>query len=213
MSKQCSRCSEMKDDFPHKKSYCRQCGNKMCRDYKLRNKEKIAAYNKNYKEENKDEISKYNHIYNLENRESIQKRQTKNHRERVKKDENFKLAKKYRARVTKDVKKAFKIENSICEELYGCSNDFIIAWFNHLFKEDMKWNNHGEVWSVDHIKPCCTFNLTNENELKDCFIWSNLRPVLCLENQKKTGKLDEELIEEYKIIANNFNEEYTKRNL
>ncbi len=26
MSRQCSRCKEMKDYFPHKKSYCRQCG-------------------------------------------------------------------------------------------------------------------------------------------------------------------------------------------
>ena len=49
MSRQCSRCGEMKDEFPNKKTYCRQCGNEMCRDYKRRNKDKIAEYNKTYK--------------------------------------------------------------------------------------------------------------------------------------------------------------------
>jgi len=198
----------MKDDFPHKKSYCRQCGNEMCRDYKRRNREKIASYNKEYKSEHKEEISVYNHNYNIENRETIQTRQTRTHKERREKDENYKCALNLRGRILNDVKKKFNISDTMSNKKYSCDKDLIIRWFEYLFTEEMSWENHGTVWHVDHIKPCCSFNLTNEEELKIASYWSNLRPVLAIVNQKKTGKLDEELIKQYKVIANKFLEEY-----
>jgi hypothetical protein len=210
MSKQCSRCGEMKDDFPHKRTYCRQCGNEMCRDYKRRNKEKIAAYNKNYKEEHREEISEYNHLYNKENREAIQMRQTKTQRERVKKDENFKLARKYRGILQDHVKKGFEIKDERSIEIYSCESELIQLWFENLFTDEMSWENHGTLWHVDHIKPCCMFNLTNSDELKECFHWSNLRPSFIIENQRKNNKFDEQLIEEYKLISNQFLEEYNE---
>jgi len=208
MSRQCSRCKEMKDDFPHKKSYCRQCGNEMCRDYKRRNREKIAAYNKEYKSEHKEEISTYNHIYNIENREEIQKRQTRTHKERRETDENYKLASDLRRKLLSDIKKEFNISDLFSNKKYSCGSDLIKKWFESLFTEEMNWENHGTVWHTDHIKPCCSFDLTNEEQKKEAFHWSNLRPAIALENQKKTGKIDEELIKQYKIIANKFLEEY-----
>jgi hypothetical protein len=208
MSRLCSKCKEMKDDFPHKKTYCRQCGNEMCRDYKRRNKEKIAAYNKIYKEEHKEEVSVYNHNYNLENREAIQERQTRTQRERKKNDAKFNISKKYRSKVQKDVKKKFDIDDNISKELYSCESNLIKEWFKSLFTDEMTWDNHGEVWHIDHIKPCASYDVTKEEELKACFHWSNLRPVKVIENQRKTNKIDSELIEEYKTKANNFLEYY-----
>jgi hypothetical protein len=208
MSKQCSKCGEMKEDFPHKKSYCRQCGNEMTRDYKRRNKEKIAEYNKKYKEEHKDEVSVYNHNYNLDNRKTIQERQTKTAKERRKTDENYNLIRKYCGRLKKNIKAVFNMKDDKCEELYSCKPSLIIGWFEYLFDKGMNWENHGSLWHIDHIKPCCSYNLINEDELKACFHWSNLRPLLALENQKKTNKIDEELIKEYKTITEIFLELY-----
>ena len=209
MSRQCSRCGEMKDDFPHKKSYCRQCGNEMCRDYKRRNKEKIAEYNKIYKAEHKEEVSVYNHNYNLENRESIQPRQTENQRKRKEKDENYKIATNMRTRLVYFLKKGCKVKfDEPIIEKYSCKPIFFKSWLEYQFKEDMNWDNYGQYWHIDHIKPCCMFDLTDEEQKKDSFHWSNLRPLKVIENQKKTNKLDEGLIEEYKLLSNKFLKEY-----
>ncbi len=209
MSRQCSKCGEIKDDFPHKKTYCRQCGNEMCRDYKRRNKEKIAEYNKTYKAEHKEEVSVYNHNYNLENRETIQSRQTRTQKERKEKDENYKLSIKLRTQLTKLLKKKCKVKSDISViNTYGCKPELFKSWLEYQFREDMNWDNYGLYWHIDHIKPCCMFDLTNEEQKKESFHWSNLRPLKAIENQKKTNKLDEGLIEQYKILSNIFLKEY-----
>ena len=210
MSKQCSKCKEMKDDFPNNKSYCRKCGNEMCRDYKRRNKEKISSYNKEYKAFHKEEINVYNHDYNIKNRQAIQERQTKTHKERRANDENYKLACKIKKVLRVDVKKEFNILDTNCLKKYSCKSKFIKKWFEHLFEGEMNWSNHGSLWNIDHIKPCCTFDLTIEGESKILSHWSNLRPVYILDNQKKNGKFDDNLIEKYKIIASQFIENYNE---
>ena len=54
----------------------------------------------------------------------------------------------------------------------------------------MTWENHGAVWHIDHIVPCCKFDLTNEHEQKRCFHYSNLQPLFAQENLSKQGRLD-----------------------
>jgi hypothetical protein len=201
----------MKTDFPYKKSYCRQCGNEMSRYYKLRNKEKIAAYNKQYKKEHKDDISIYNHNYNIENREIIQTRQTATQKERRGKDENFRLSGLERKKTKQHLKKKFCIKDELCNKRYSCSSKFIKEWFEYLFTDNMNWDNHGILWHLDHIKPCSSFDLTIEGQLEECYHWSNLRPLKAEDNQRKTNKIDNILIDEYKVIASNFKEKYTQK--
>jgi len=206
--RKCSRCGEIKIDFPYKKPYCRDCGNEMCRNYKRRNKEKISEYNKKYKEEHKDEISEYNHNYNIENREVITKRQTITNGNRRKTDENFRLSISMRRSLYKFVKQKCKTrkEDKI-KETYGCSSIFFKKWLEFQFTNDFNWDNYGTIWSIDHIKPCCLFDFRIEEHKKEGFHWTNLRPLSLIENQKKTNKLDMELIQFYKELSNKFKEE------
>lgn len=204
MAKICSRCGLIKEFFPNGKSYCRECGNEMCREYKRRNKEKISEYNKKYKENNKEQIRIYNHNYNLENRETIQERQTKTQKERRKIDASFRISKKHRSVLKEDIKREFKMKDNTCNKRYSCDSKFIKEWFEYLFENNMSWDNHGIIWHVDHIKPICSYNLTNKVELKECFHWNNLRPLLIEENQRKTNKIDNKVIEEYNKISKTF---------
>ena len=49
----------------------------------------------------------------------------------------------------------------------------------------MTWDNHGEIWEIDHIIPCSKFNLTEEKQQKECFHYTNLQPLF------KTTKIAE----------------------
>ena len=51
-------------------------------------------------------------------------------------------------------------------ELIGCSTSELMIHLESKFKEGMTWENHG-LWHVDHIQPCCSFDLQNlEEQLK-----------------------------------------------
>jgi hypothetical protein len=41
----------------------------------------------------------------------------------------------------------------------------------------MTWSNHGEIWEIDHIKPCSSFNLADIEQQKQCFHYSNTQPL------------------------------------
>jgi len=72
-------------------------------------------------------------------------------------------------------------------ELIGCSIKQLRIHLEGLFKEGMNWENYGK-WEIDHIKPCCMFNLSKTEEQKKCFNFNNLQPLWKEENLKKGGK-------------------------
>lgn len=56
----------------------------------------------------------------------------------------------------------------------------------------MSWENYGlgkGKWSVDHKTPCAAFNLTDPEQQKQCFHFSNLQPMWFTENCSKGNKL------------------------
>lgn len=52
----------------------------------------------------------------------------------------------------------------------------------------MTWKNHGLVWHIDHIKPCAKFDLTDSEQQRACFHYTNLQALPVLENLKKGAK-------------------------
>jgi hypothetical protein len=75
-------------------------------------------------------------------------------------------------------------------ELIGCSRNELITHLSALFKPGMTLQNHGvHGWHVDHVIPCAKFDLTNADQLKQCFHYTNLQPLWCNENWKKGSKV------------------------
>ncbi len=92
-----------------------------------------------------------------------------------------------RSRYYGAIKKAFT--TPFCVEMLGCSVDECIKHIESQFKEGMSWDNHGRKgWHVDHIKPCCDYNLGLVEDLKKCFHYTNLQPLWWWENLSKGGK-------------------------
>lgn len=151
-----------------------------------KNKEKIKQKRKNYYLKNKEIILKQQKEYNLKNKEEKRKYIRNYNVLRRKKDINFKILNVLRSRLNKVINK--KINNAL--ELTGCSIEFLINHLQSQFKENMSWENYGRKgWHIDHIKPCASFNLTNLEEQKECFHYSNLQPLWWWENASKGCKL------------------------
>jgi len=66
-------------------------------------------------------------------------------------------------------------------ELLGCSVKHLKRHLENRFSEGMSWENHGK-WHIDHIKSCCSFDLSKKSEQKKCFHYTNLRPLWAKEN-------------------------------
>lgn len=104
---------------------------------------------------------------------------------RRKTDVRFRMECSLRARIWQAVFK--KTGSSIA--LIGCSVEQLMAHLKSLFKPGMTWENYGHKgWHIDHIKPCAKFDLTDPEEQKACFHWTNLQPLFAVENLRKGDK-------------------------
>lgn len=81
-----------------------------------------------------------------------------------------------------------KISNTI--ELTGCEAKMLMSHIESQFKDGMSWSNYGyDGWHIDHIIPCASFNLTDPEQQKKCFHYTNLQPLWAKDNFKKGTKL------------------------
>lgn len=74
------------------------------------------------------------------------------------------------------------------EEYLGCSIPEYRRYLESKFLDGMSWDNFGRgtgKWCIDHVRPIAFFDITNQEELKQCFRWTNTQ---CLWNQDNLAK-------------------------
>ena len=91
---------------------------------------------------------------------------------------------------------------------YNCSpkinlhKDKLFPWLESQFTSEMNWENRNKIWVVDHIIPTSFFDLTNEEELKMCYHYTNLQPILVQNNKDKSDYLPNgELARHYRHVG------------
>jgi hypothetical protein len=99
------------------------------------------------------------------------------------------LANLIRSRVSDRLKNYSKNNKKHTLEYVGCTIDTLREYFGKLFKDGMTWENQGD-WHIDHIRPCASFNLENENERHMCFHYTNLQPLWAFDNMSKNDSYD-----------------------
>jgi len=62
-------------------------------------------------------------------------------------------------------------------------------WISDRMTEGMNWNNYGSVWVIDHIVPLRIFDLSKEADLKICWHYKNMMPLLIEDNLAKEGNV------------------------
>jgi hypothetical protein len=85
----------------------------------------------------------------------------------------------------------------------GCTIPFLKDWIEYQFIDNMCWDNYGK-WHLDHVKPCASYNLENDKDIKECFNWKNYQPLWCKDNLIKSNKIDFELIKNHIEKACNY---------
>ena len=105
-------------------------------------------------------------------------------------DNKFRLACNLRKRVLN----AFKAQNvrktNKTFDLLGCSPFFLKLWIESQLYGKMTMENYGTVWCLDHCLAVASFKLLDENDMKKCFNWRNLRPMYVKDNIIKVDKID-----------------------
>jgi len=74
------------------------------------------------------------------------------------------------------------------ELLLGCSLQEYRSYLQLLFVNGMSWDNYGK-WHIDHIIPCSFFDLLSDTQIRECFNYTNTRPMWAKENLMKGSKL------------------------
>jgi hypothetical protein len=176
--------SKSKDGF---KASCKKCISSYNKKYTFKNRIKLREQTKQWREQNKEHADSYMLNYQEKNKDKIYKKSTEYHRIRYNNDPIFKLRRLLRDRIYKVISN--KKVTSKTKELLGCSFEHLKQYLESLFGLEMSWSNHGTIWEIDHIKPVSSFDLTDKEQQKQCFHYTNLQPLTKKENRIKSNKL------------------------
>jgi len=166
------------------------------REYRDKNKERLAAKGCKYYQENKEKIKERVSRYYQENKEKCNARQCKydeKNKEKItvykktwsrkkrKEDPQFRMSGRIRAGVRNSLIKAKLKKNNRTFKYISCSPSFLLE---RLERQRIE-RGLNEDYHIDHMMPIDSFDLTNAEELRRCWHWSNLQALLPKENLRK----------------------------
>jgi hypothetical protein len=218
-TKVCKDCHREKElgEFPkHKQmkdghlNQCKACKNDYLRKYGQDNKEKLSEKAKTYYEENREVIKQRvrNH-WNDNATEINQKRREKykndeTYREKILQqcsDSNAKCRPERRKRAKEEKSASYYLE--LCRKrmwhafngrgaktdktksLLGCDGDFLKKYLESTKVEGKDYSDA----HIDHIVPCSSFNMLDEEQQRKCFHYTNLQLLPACENLTKSNKI------------------------
>ena len=181
------------------------------RKHYYENRKRILEVDKKYREKNKQKINDYLKVYREANGEKIReaaKASYQKHRERRLKesqiygqrpdikqkhnarikqrrltDPNFKLCRVLRNQLYQHLKINKTKKSKSALQLVGCSISELKEYIERQWLPGMTWESYTvKGWHVDHIRPVNTFDLTDIEQQKKCFHYTNLRPLWATDN-------------------------------
>lgn len=222
------------------------------KEYREKNKERLKKYHKCRYEEKKDDILKskreyysrtrehhlekmreYNRLHKAErkerdvaNKKHIQEYDRTYYKQRINSDVNYKIRRNLRSRIAKALR-GIGEKSEKTTDLLGCTVEEFKAYIESQFKDGMSWENYGHsVWHLDHKIPCSFFDLTDAEQQKKCFNYTNIRPLWASDNLSKGNKLNillkgvleysystEECAREYKLLQTKTGDFSSKQHL
>lgn len=116
-------------------------------------------------------------------------------KERKSRDPEFGVRLRIRTRICMALKGSGVKKSLKTRELIGCSYAELHAHIESQFREGMAWDKP-RSFHIDHIRPLCSFDLSDPEQLKAACHWTNLQPLYPHENCSKAGKFIEDYQDE-----------------
>lgn len=82
------------------------------------------------------------------------------------------------------------IANENYAPFFGLEIETLKKWFELQFDETLNWENFGINWQFEHIVPIAYFDFSNENDLKLCWNYINIRVDSFQPNASSGSKID-----------------------
>lgn len=167
------------------------------KEYLANRKDIISFYVNNCPKRKKELKCKKQKKYYLLNRKTIstknrikyQEKKIQIQKEKLQKLRTKQILNNLRSRISHALKRNSKFSHTLA--LLGCSIEDFKKYLESKFKSNMSWENYGvKGWHIDHIKPCASFDLTNIEEQKRCFHYTNLQPLWAGEKLRKGSKVN-----------------------
>lgn len=181
------KCSSRKDGLF---SWCKNCSLEQKREYYNANKTEIKDKHKKRYNKNRDKILDQKREYQSRPEVIKQRRKTKNkyYHNKLKHD----TCSRVRANLSGRIRDYINKSGSSVLDFIGCSIDDLKLHLEKQFVDGMNWENYGFYgWHVDHIRPCCSFDLTDPEQQRECFHYTNLQPLWSKDNLRKGGSFHE----------------------
>ena len=146
-------------------------------------RERINRQQREWVAENRERHKQRHREWIAENREEI----NRHLRERHANDPQYKLGQTLRGRIRDAIKNQRTAKATSSLELLGVDDiSIVIEHLEQQFQPGMTWENHGpRGWHIDHIRPCASFDLTDPEQQRACFHYTNLQPLWAEENLSK----------------------------
>lgn len=124
--------------------------------------------------------------------EEYRNKRNSEHRIRYKNDSDYKLLYNLRGRVKSAFSYSGNDKDISSLELFGAPMDMVKNHISSKFDEYMSWENYlnGDI-HIDHTIPCEAFDLSDKEQQKACFHYTNLQPLWAADNLSKIDKLDD----------------------
>ena len=159
---------------------------KYLKQYRQKNLSKLKKYDKARRQEFYDFFVEYDRQYYQDNKETINAKI----KERKKRDPQFRITGNLRSYLSLTLRRAAQHNSDKTVNLLGCSFKELKEHIESQFSNGMSWDNYGrskDKWSIDHIRPCVSFDLSDPDEQKACFCYTNLQPLWNIDNWSKNS--------------------------
>ena len=175
-----------KSDKLHREKMARRCSawyklNQV--SYKKELRDQYAA-----SETHRGRILARNRQWQKNNRHKTAEYAKGRYHKKLKFDAQYVITQRLRHRIRDAIKRSKGVKSDSAKSLCGCSIPELMLHLQGKFKEGMHWNNLGK-WHIDHIRPCASFDLTDPEQQKQCFHYTNLQPLWAAENIRKGAKV------------------------
>lgn len=166
------------------------------RQYQINHKEEANARKYKYVQRNPEKRREQTRRYYHTHKEKRKEYDKQNRKEQNRKKKEF-MATHPQTRIAHNLRTSMwrqitgRSKGGRMLGLIGCEWVFFMRHIESQFTEGMTWDNYGQGvgrWSIDHIKPLISFDLTDIEQQKEAFNWTNCRPLWYTENASKSAK-------------------------